>query len=368
MVVMVHAYSYPTVVVVSTREGCGVARSAVRLRQAVERYLVAMEEDGLARATIKSRRTVLDGLVQAVNGNPWMTQFKATDVRDYFRTQGHLSGQAYQLYKGHVNKFLKWAREEGYLAASPEELMRLAGNRKIVLREKLWLTEDQAQQLIDRQKYRRNRAFTVIALDTAARSSEMAHYRIGDLDLDRAVIVKTVTKSSTYEEKVDEIALTPQGEAELRLWLAEYATERGITLPELLAHTEWFLFPSHVPVARDGFFGPRTPKNRPTRPISAPWKIIGDELRQMGFPAEKVERAGVHVTRRTTGRLIRDKTKDIRVAQAILGHESQKTTEIYLGHTEDQARRNDVLRAGGWRSAPGPGGKVIPIRRDEETA
>lgn len=343
------------------------AKASIRLAEAVELYLLDRQRRRKSASTIKADRSVLNGLVRVTGGGRWMAQVGAHEVDCYFATLGHLSGQAHNVYRARVKMFLLWCKQQGYVH-SADECMSLVENMPETEPVKVWLDELQAIRLIESQKWERDRAFVAMALNIGARGSEMARLLIRDLDLDAGTVVKRITKLHKIARRDDVVALTPWCEAIQRQWLAHLARALGMTFEELyVGHPDYYLFPSRQVVATNlhRSTDERHEVYRPTRPIGQPWTIVGRSLKQMGIQTDPAARLGVHVLRRTAGQMARLKTGDIRVAQALLGHTSERTTEKYLDADRDKVNRNAYLRGGGWLTLPGGDSATVPSLRKE---
>lgn len=347
-------------------------RRAVRIDDAVDAYLKDMKAMERSPGTIKSYRSVLEGLT-AFTGNVWMAGLQPTQVRDYFRSLSDpdrkpkpVGADAHNRYIGYVTAFAKWCYLEGYLTEGTYQkpaVMSRTTDRKTEEKDKLWLTAEQAVSLIEQTDDVMHRAFVTVALDTASRGGEMARMTIGDLDLAAGTLRKTITKSRMYSRRVDVFALSPDSDRILRTWLAEYARLMNLTLPQLVAREDWLLFPRrrNRPIRSKAGYATRF-IYYPEMPISTPFRIVRDGLLRLGYTEEELKNVGgVHCTRRSAVRLAREATGDIRVAQQMAGHSSQKTTEIYLGYDVDREARNQMLKAGAWRRpAPVPS-NVVPL-------
>ena len=105
----------------------------------------------------------------------------------------------------------------------------------------------------------------------------------------------------------------------------------------------------------------------PTKPNAYPWMIVQEVLERLEYPKKH---EGGHTLRRSGARAYFDQLRSegydsaMRDVQAMLGHASLTTTEIYLGLNLDRQRRN--ARLAGKQMFPGhtASANVIPIRQE----
>jgi integrase len=114
---------------------------------------------------------------------------------------------------------------------------------------------------------------------------------------------------------------------------------------------EWTLAPPMQWLAVDpnNPTGPGYYRYCPDRTIRHPERIVQKALAGLGH---ETKGEGFHTLRRSAARIFHDlaaadpgtTTPAIRVAQALLGHKNQTTTEVYLGITVEKQARDDLLR------------------------
>ena len=156
---------------------------------------------------------------------------------------------------------------------------------------------------------------------------------------------------------------------ELRRWLQAYQDDvRGPLEPD------WFLVPAHGaptpfwdPAVKRWTAGYADRNLNPCRRVSGTSSRVQDALTRAGYPVRddygRSAGEGVHTLRRSGARALFDRLAGegydgaIRTVQAMLHHESQQTTEGYLGLTMDVKRRNDLLR--GRDMFPTPDGVTV---------
>ncbi len=169
---------------------------------------------------------------------------------------------------------------------------------------------------------RRDHALLLVAIQTGLRVSELANLRIGDMGLSTGAHCKVIGKG----RKTRTAALTKETVAVLRIWLQE----RGGDDPDPM-------FPT-----RRG--GPLTPK-------AIAWLLDKHTTTAAkGCPSLGTKRVTPHVLRHTNAMLLRARDVDILTIALWLGHESTKSTEIYL-HADITIKERALARVAPGRAA-----------------
>lgn len=171
---------------------------------------------------------------------------------------------------------------------------------------------------------RRDHALLLTAIQTGLRVSELANINIGDVSLATGAHCRIIGKG----RKERCAPLTTETVAVLRTWLIE---RQG--------NTEEPLFPT-----RRG--GPLTPK-------AIAWlldKYI--EIAAGRCPSLRTKRVTPHVLRHTNAMLLRARDTDILTIALWLGHESTKSTEIYL-HADNKLKQQAIERTAPTGTPPG---------------
>jgi site-specific recombinase XerD len=171
---------------------------------------------------------------------------------------------------------------------------------------------------------RRDHALLLVAIQTGLRVSELANLRIGDVRLSTGAHFKVIGKG----RKVRTAPLTKETVAVLRIWLQE----RGGDDAEPL-------FPT-----RRG--GPLTPK-------AIAWLLDKHTAAAADHcPSLRTKRVTPHVLRHTNAMLLRARDVDILTIALWLGHESTKSTEIYL-HADNRLKQQAIERTAPIGTPPG---------------
>jgi integrase/recombinase XerD len=171
---------------------------------------------------------------------------------------------------------------------------------------------------------RRDHALLLVAIQTGLRVSELANLRNGEISLATGAHCRVIAKG----RKERCAPLTTETVAVLRTWLAERA---GADLEPV--------FPT-----RRG--GPLTPK-------AIAWLLDKHVHTAAGScPSLNGKRVTPHVLRHTNAMLLRTRDTDIYTIALWLGHESTKSTEIYL-HADNRLKQQAIERAAPTGTPPG---------------
>jgi len=171
---------------------------------------------------------------------------------------------------------------------------------------------------------RRDHALLLTAIQTGLRVSELANLRVGDVSLSTGAHCRVLGKG----RKERCATLTAETVAVLRTWLDERQGK-----------PEEPLFPS-----RRG--GPLTPK-------AIAWlldKHVATATRRRR--SLRTKRVTPHVLRHTNAMLLRAQNIDILTIALWLGHESTKSTEIYL-HADNKLKQRAIDRTTPTGTPPG---------------
>ena len=171
---------------------------------------------------------------------------------------------------------------------------------------------------------RRDHALLLVAIQTGLRVSELASLQIGDVSLNTGAHCRVIGKG----RKTRSAPLTAETVAVLRTWLAERQGD---------AHEP--LFPT-----RRG--GPLTPK-------AIAWLLDKHTANAANDrPSLRDKRVTPHVLRHTNAMLLRARDVDILTIALWLGHESTKSTEIYL-HADNRPKQQAIERTTPTGTPPG---------------
>ncbi len=210
-----------------------------------------------------------------------------------------------------LRTFMAWLLDRGHREADPTA--RLEGAR-VDQALPVVLKVEEVERLLDapdvkRPEGIRDRAMLEIAYGSGLRVSELVGLRIGDLDMDRALLRVTgkgrrqriVPTSQTAMERVE-------------TWLASPRAEllRAATHVRPDARAALFISRRGAPLTRQGF-----------------WKLLKRHGRSVGLP----DGLHPHTLRHCFASHLLAGGADLRVVQTLLGHADIRTTEIYT-HVE----------------------------------
>jgi integrase/recombinase XerD len=192
-----------------------------------------------------------------------------------------------------------------------------------------YLHEDEIKALLrapDRTTWlgRRDHALLLTAIQTGLRVSELASLRIGDISLGTGAHCRVIGKG----RKERCATLTAETIAVLRTWLDECP-----------GHSEEPLFPS-----RRG--GPLSPKAIAYL-LDKHTTTAARRCRSL-----RAKRVTPHVLRHTNAMLLRARDIDILTIALWLGHQSTKSTEIYL-HADNRLKQRAIERTTPTGTPPG---------------
>jgi integrase/recombinase XerD len=171
---------------------------------------------------------------------------------------------------------------------------------------------------------RRDHALLLVAIQTGLRVSELASLRICDVSLGTGAHCKVIGKG----RKTRTAPLTTETVAVLRVWLQERGgDDRDPVFP-----------------TRRG--GPPTPK-------AIAWLLDKHTTTAAeNCPSLRAKRVTPHVLRHTNAMLLRARDVDILTIALWLGHESTKSTEIYL-HADNRLKQQAIERTAPIGTPPG---------------
>lgn len=361
---------------------------AVRTGEAVREYLSDILRRELSADHLEAYTYELAIFVEAFGESTFLRHLTAIDLKAYFYggrmpvTRKLWRGRAV-LVKGRgdkvaastwnrrlqlMDKFLHDMSVAGYCKPN---LLAEVSQKKPSRRRFIWLTPQEVQLMLDNPELTtRNMAMLTVAVDHALRSAELRRILIGDYDLDKGELTLKVTKSKSVELELYVENVTPDCAARLLRWLREYAQVLGMTLPELLSHGEYQLFPrqrrsANQWDAKKGKLTGTRIHTYPTLPCAHPETVVQQALVLLGYTPEQVKFNGIHCTRRSSVNNAVKATGKVRTGQAQARHKSEKTTEFYLNTTEAAMDHNRWLAGGGWRAEAAKAGTVVPFERKE---
>jgi len=210
-----------------------------------------------------------------------------------------------------LRTFMAWLLDRGHRDADPTA--RIEGAR-VDQALPVVLKVEEVERLLDaptgdRPEAVRDRAMLEIAYASGLRVSELVGLRVGDLDMDRALLRVTGKGSRQRIVPTSQVAVE---RVESYLASARMALLRAATRVRSDARAALFVSRRGAPLTRQGF-----------------WKIIKKYGRAVDLPDD----LHPHTLRHCFASHLLAGGADLRVVQTLLGHADIRTTEIYT-HVE----------------------------------
>lgn len=199
-----------------------------------------------------------------------------------------------------IRHYLRWAKERGYIAFDPPSIPGPAKpNRRA-------LSANQLQAFVKAIEYGRNRlrnrSIFILFLATGLRLGELGRLRISDVDLSLGIVtVRGETSKSQRSRQVPLGGVAAQALRDYLVWGRQGSTEPSLFLNE-----------QGYPL---GLRGIHLILHRAARRAGVPW-------------------ASPHVLRHTFATRSLLEGRDAFYVKALLGHESIRSTEIYMDMAE----------------------------------
>lgn len=310
------------------------------LSTVIDQYLADRRAKGAASGTIRNDKYILRLLLADV-GNIQSRNLRVQHVDVFWSRRATWGDGTFNMARATLGAFFEWCRHRGHLG---REVDPLAGtrNRRVVPRDRCIIPQSQWESFLEGNSPR-TRMILALGLYLFLRKSEIEGLRWQDLNMDTKEIDAFRQKTRT----MDTLPICEELEHEIRRWRLAYAAKVGQQpLPS------WYVIPA---LKRAG-----TGRSRPgtkgfTTHVEQEWvptrradlsRVLRNALLQSGYyrPHE-----GGHTLRRSGAIALYNQLSSvghdraIRICQAMLGHASVQTTEIYLRLDLDRKVRNDLL-------------------------
>lgn len=333
------------------------------LSEAVDRYLQDRLNKGLARGTVRNEGTILKHLVADI-GNIQVSSISPRHMDVFFARHAEWAPGTFNRARTSLTTFFKWCQARGIM---PRFADPLEGTRKRKSDPHDWLIipEEDWSSVLDAAEDPRDRIMVALGLYLFTRVSETTHLRWRDIDFQNHVVSVFRSKTRT----IDVLPICEELEHELKVWRLKYAEVMG-------EHVKpgWVVVPPWEPKRMRGVKGQKgvlVPVAggqvlRPNRMMTAPTERIKTVLSAAGYDLGKGE--GGHTLRRSGATALynelseRGHDRAIRLCQAMLGHSSVQTTEVYLALNLDRKARNDLL-AGKPMFTRAGGGSLVSLEK-----
>lgn len=272
-----------------------------------------------------------------------LTDIDDTVMTRYFnRLRARIGENTFNTYRTFNLNFWNYCKDEGWVRISP---MRHVDPMKVPRKVRLHLSPQELLSMLD-GAIPRDRAALAIGMNGALRAQDISALIIGNVNF----INNTLAYYNKKSKKEEVLAMTADLRRELLAWLHEYARLAGVEFDGL--RYNWALIPPLKSVIASGE-NPRQMRVMAEKHLRHPERIVHEALQRIEIPTHdkngKSNNEGFHTLRRSFAGIVHTQAaaegnpEAIRVAQAILGHSSQKTTEIYLNITQDRLNRDKFL-------------------------
>ena len=279
----------------------------------LHRYLIWMETHHFAAQTVQIRRLHLSrfllwcddrSITEPHEVTPEMIERFQRHLFYYRKRDGQplcLSSQSHTLTS--LRTFFRWIKDQRVIVHNPTAEMQLPREEKRLPRHALSVSE--AETVLEQSDIAtpvglRNRALLETLYSTGLRRAEVLGLELSDLDRERGVLL--VRQGKGHKDR-----FVPIGERALA-WIDKYLREAR---PRLTEDPQQRLL-----------FVTRTGRRMHPNQLSA---LVRRYLLQAG-----IAKAGAcHLFRHATATMMLEGGADIRYIQALLGHESLATTQVY---------------------------------------
>lgn len=333
------------------------------LSDAIERYGADRLAKGYARTTVRSQQTALKTFLVDV-GNIHVGNILPRHMDVFWSRHADWSESNFNKTRGILMTFFKWCQVRGYMprTADPMEGLR---KQKVPQRERIIIPPGDFDAVLDAAANPRDRMIVAFGLYLFTRISETRGIRWGDINFE----AKTIQVYRQKTKQMDTLPMCEELEHEVRRWRMEYGNLVG-EVPKM----GWYVVPSYSKPVFLGRRGPdpvyqETPLLIPTRAFSEGTKRVKLVLKRYGYPDLLGE--GGHTLRRSGATALyqemsqRGHDRAIRLCQAMLGHASIQTTEVYLRLDLERKARNDLLAGKRMFTSRGSGEVVELVGRAE---
>lgn len=220
-----------------------------------------------------------------------------------------------------LRTFMAWLLDRGHREADPTS--RIEGAR-VDQALPVVLKVAEVERLMDaptgdRPEAVRDRAMLEIAYGSGLRVSELVGLRIGDLDMDRALLRVT---GKGQRQRIVPTSQTAMARVETYLSGARAELLRAATRVRSDARSALFVSRRGSPLTRQGF-----------------WKLLKKYGKQLGLPDD----LHPHTLRHCFASHLLAGGADLRVVQTLLGHADIRTTEIYT-HVEIEHLKSEYAK------------------------
>lgn len=327
-----------------------------RLGAAVDTYLQIRRGDDTAAGSLKQITFHLDLLVEHFRRDAWLSEITPLVMQQLFSDpegvirkrkdgKGEREAQSINNIRSSWHCFFSFARDEAWLTGNP---FRSVKKRKVIERDRLWLSRSEATSLLDLPTYPTHRLLMQLQTITARRICEATVVKVENLELGEGYYWSWVLKLRKWRKK----EITPDLDKSIRAWLVQYEAMLGRQL-----RGSDFLIPSVQVLGwkRDDNgkipYAIKLDKNGDPCRIAKGGDIVKRYLKELGYDMDS---QASHVLRRTGGRLLYDRVKAeggshaLEAAADLLDHKDLRQTWHYLNCGAGAEAVREAMQGVNW--------------------
>jgi integrase len=329
----------------------------ITLSEAIMAFEADRRVKGAAAGTRRNDSRCLRMLLADI-GNIHVKHITVHHLDQFWLSHSNWAPGTFNNQRSILNNFFNWCRVRGYM---PPTLDPLAGTRKqrVPQQRRIIIPQPEFANVLAGCADPRQRVTFAIGLYTFARIGEIENLRWQDVNRDDRVIEVYRPKTKS----LDALPMCDELYAELGRWRMTYAA-----MAEQTPLPGWYVVPNmsipygYATKGVRGFTGLADRRLLPEKKADL-GRTITDGLRDQGY-FQRGE--GGHTLRRSGAVALYNQLSSvghdraIRTCQAMLGHASIQTTEIYLRLDLDRKSAHDLL-AGKPMFPQTSGGAVIEL-------
>lgn len=313
----------------------------MNLSDAVMQYIADRKSKGARPNTIRNEKYQLELLLADV-GNLQVGHLRAQHIDLFWSRRTTWGNGTMNLARSNLSSFVKWCQIRGYIKRDQNPL---EGGRqlRVAPRKRITIPQQEFETFLDGISDPRARAMCAIGLYLFTRISETAALRWQDVDTHGGTVEVYRDKTQT----IDTLPLCEELSAEMRRWSLSYAAELGRPLQP--ADLVIPAFQQARTVGKPGAKGvwiiaenaEYLPRKKAHITYSVKRALLNADYYQTYEGGHTLRRSGAIALYNQLTSVGHDRA--IRVCQAMLGHSTIRTTEVYLRLDLDRKVRNDLL-------------------------
>jgi len=237
--------------------------------------------------------------------------------------------------RGMFRKFIEFLHLYSYMSPDRDPTLHLKNAKRIFRKpiEDLVLTVEQVRNLLAAAEARhpRDRAAFAVGIFAGLRPSEIVHLQVKGIKLDvDPNDPQSVPTLGAWRPKIKDWHYVPISlplEAELIKWFTWYKAKLGVD--EL--DPDWYVIPARPKNPGNGRINEAVTPETGIVPTKPSCKLnLDTDTAFANAGIRKLKGMGPHTFRRTAACMLLAETGDIRLVQAMLGHQQQQNTEMYV--------------------------------------